>query len=143
MSYIFKNICEMLIMNYSCFSERRIAGGIQHRSEFYSVESVYACRAAAYMKSLLVTLVLYMISTKRFTWHHWQPTTPGHCLRHLWDAVISELVKVFPALYGFWKFAVVTRACIGSCSVLDASIAHRRTHLELVIIILFCLYLGF
>jgi len=60
----------MLIMNYSCFSARKKAGGIQYRSEFYSLERVYACRAVAFMKSLLVTVVLYMMDTKRSTWHH-------------------------------------------------------------------------
>lgn len=49
----------MLIMNYSCFSTRR-ACGIQHRSEFYFVARVCAVRASAYMKALLVIVVLYM-----------------------------------------------------------------------------------
>jgi len=91
----------MLMMNYSCFSVIRRAGCIHHRSEFYSVERVYACLAAVYMKSLLVTVVLYMINTKRSTRRHSQSTELGHRLRHFRDTVFSELVKKFPAVYGF------------------------------------------
>jgi hypothetical protein len=128
LNYIFKSISETLTMNYSRFLSRSRAGAIQHNNKFYFVKRVYVRRAVMYVK---------------WRAYHCSPIYDGYQTVHKASLTANsegtsaqKFVKIrsspswsrnFQPYKNFEISPLFTRACISSCSQLDASIAHPPT----------------